>query len=76
MVIVAVSQCLEGVVHQGTYEGGSAMARAGVVGGRDLTEEAALAKLYCLFAAGHDAAEVRELVTRNLRGELTESTVD
>ena len=56
----------------GQLAAGSALAGAGVVGGRDMTTEAALSKLRYLFDTGLDAAAVREQVIRNLRGELTD----
>lgn len=72
VAIVAVTQCVAGSVALETYATGSALVRAGVVGGRDMTTEAALCKLRYLFDIGLDAAGVREQVPRSLRGELTE----
>jgi len=72
VAIVATTQCLAGSVALDTYAAGSALAGAGVVGGRDMTTEAALSKLRYLFDTGLDAAAVREQVIRNLRGELTD----
>jgi L-asparaginase len=71
VVIVNCTQCLRGRVEPGAYATGAALARAGVSGGYDLTAEAALAKLAYLFSAGYAPAAVRELMGRNLRGELT-----
>lgn len=71
VVIVACTQCLEGTVDLGDYAAGAALARAGVVSGRDMTTEAALAKLFYLFSAGHPPNEVKRLVEADLRGELT-----
>ncbi len=71
VVIVNCTQCLRGRVDQATYATGAALADAGVVSGHDLTAEAALAKLYYLFSAGYAPEAVRELMGRNLRGELT-----
>jgi L-asparaginase len=44
---------------------------AGAVGGLDLTTEAAYAKLVVLLSEGRPPGEVRELMTRDLCGELT-----
>jgi L-asparaginase len=43
--VVIVSQAARGAVELGRYEGGAAAARAGAIGGGDMTPEAALAKL-------------------------------
>lgn len=74
-VVVNVSQCHGGVVDQATYASSRALADAGVVSGIDMTPEAALTKLYCLFAAGHAPADVRAMVGKDLAGELDPSAV-
>jgi L-asparaginase len=71
VVIVDCTQCLEGTVDLGEYATGSALARAGVISGRDMTAEAALAKLYYLFSRGYAPKTVRREMQRDLRGELT-----
>jgi len=71
VVIVAVPQPLRGTADLDLYATGQALADAGVVSGYDMTTEAALAKLYYLFEQDHAPDEVRGLVQKNLRGELT-----
>ena len=71
VVIVAVTQPLRGTADLDLYATGHALAEAGVVSGYDMTTEAALAKLYYLFEQDHTPEEVRRLVQKNLRGELT-----
>lgn len=71
VVLVNCTQCLQGSVRMGEYATGSALGRAGVVSGHDMTPEAALTKLYCLLARDLERREVRRLVERSLRGELT-----
>src|SRR5439155_10940629 len=71
VVIVDCTQCLEGTVDLGEYETGSALARAGVISGYDMTAEAALTKLYSLFGRGYSSDRVKREMTKDLRGELT-----
>lgn len=71
VVIVAVTQCLRGAARLGEYAAGSALARAGVVSGFDMTPEAALCKLYYLFSQGYPPEVVKRKMDENLCGELT-----
>lgn len=71
VVVVDCTQCLEGTVDLTEYLAGSALARAGVISGRDMTAEAALAKLYYLFSRGLSAARVKKEMQKDLRGEMT-----
>jgi len=70
VVIVNCTQCLKGTVSS-VYATGSALAKAGVISGFDMTTEAALAKLFYLFSAGYESEQVKEEMQKNLRGELT-----
>lgn len=71
VVIVDTTQCLEGTVDLGDYATGSALARVGVISGRDMTAEAALTKLFYLFSRGLPVEEVRRLMQVDLRGEMS-----
>lgn len=71
VVIVDCTQCLEGTVDLQEYAAGSAMARAGVISGFDMTAEAALAKLYVLLGRGYNAERVKSQMQADLRGELS-----
>jgi len=71
VVIVDCTQCLRGSVQLGDYVTGSALARAGVISGYDMTAETALAKLSYLFSQDISADEIKRLMQINLHGELT-----
>ena len=71
VVVVDCTQCLEGTVDLSEYAAGSALARAGVISGFDMTAEAALAKLYYLFSRGYGIEKVKREMQRDLRGEMT-----
>jgi len=68
-VIVNISQCGRGAVNSGTYATGSALERAGVIAGADLTLEAAFAKLHWLVARGDTPAEIAAAMQRPFCGE-------
>ncbi len=70
IVIVACTQCLQGGVKLGGYAAGSALAKAGVISGYDMTTEAALAKLYYLFSQGLSQDDVKKMMQTNICGEL------
>lgn len=72
VIITVCSQCLQGSVSLGAYETSRGLADVGAVSGADMTTEAAVAKLYYLFSAGFDKNEIKEKMSRDLCGELTE----
>ena len=71
-VLAVCSQCPQGTVSLGTYETSSALKDAGAVSGRDITTEAAVAKLYYLFSKESDKEVIKTLMGRNLCGEMAE----
>jgi L-asparaginase len=71
VVIVACSQSLHGEVMLEAYAAGSGLARAGVIGARDMTFEAIFVKLHHLFAQGIPAAAVSTALLQSLSGELS-----
>jgi len=69
VVIVNLTQCLQGKVWQGAYATGSILNRIGVIPGSDLTTEAAFCKLHYLLATEQDTAVVKEKMQLSLCGE-------
>lgn len=70
-VIVVSSQCPTGTVTLGAYETSAALKDAGAVSGKDMTTEAAVAKLYYLFSLGLSKGEIKRRMEKNLCGELS-----
>lgn len=71
--VVVASQCLQAEVLLDRYETGDAIASAGAVGCRDMTLEAAYAKVQFLLAQGLRGGELAARMGRSIAGELTES---
>jgi L-asparaginase len=71
VIILNVTQCIGGMVEQGVYTTSARLQKAGVLGGFDLTTEAALSKLMFLMGNYKSASKIKELIIKNLRGEIT-----
>lgn len=71
-VIINVTQCSSGSVHQERYLTGLRLQNAGVISGHDLTPEAAITKLMYLFGQGLTSREVAASMEQPIRGEMTE----
>lgn len=72
-VITVCSQCPAGTVVLGAYETSASLKAAGAVSGRDMTTEAAVAKLYHLFSLGIPRDEIKQMMETDLCGELSGS---
>lgn len=71
IIVVNVTQCSSGAVMQGKYKTSSDLAQIGVLGGQDLTTEAALTKLMFLLANSPDKESVCQQFIIPLREEMT-----
>ena len=70
-VVTVCSQCPIGTVTLGTYETSASLKGAGAVSGKDMTTEAAVAKLYHLLSLDLPKGEIKRLMEKNIAGELT-----
>ncbi len=66
--VLTVTQCIEGQVELGLYASSTALLEEGVIGGFDLTPEAALAKLMWTLA-NYERGDIRTQLMLDQRGE-------
>ena len=71
VVIVNVTQCVNGGVNCSLYETGNSLSAAGVISGYDITSEAAITKLMFLFGQGNTPSMVKMAMAESLCGEVT-----
>lgn len=71
VVILNVTQCVNGGVHARRYMTGNLLADTGVISGHDITSEAAITKMMYLFGLGLASQDVRRYLSCSLCGEVT-----
>lgn len=72
-IVLNITQCSTGKVEQGRYETSSFLQKSGVLGGADLTTEAALTKMMYVLGKSSDVAEISSLLVNDLAGEMSSS---
>lgn len=71
IVILNVTQCNAGSVEQGKYATSADLAKIRVIGGADITTEAAVTKLMYVLGSTKNKKEIEKLLMKDLRGEIT-----
>ncbi len=71
IIILNITQCTTGKVRQGKYATSKRLKKMGVISGKDMTTEAAVAKLMFLLAKDFSKKEIEKLLTISLRGEIS-----
>lgn len=77
VIVLNVTQCKAGAVQMRQYQASCDMDRIGVIGGHDITVEAAVTKLmYLLGNFPNDKDKVRDRLSKSLRGEISMESLE
>lgn len=71
LLIYDITQCGGGTVQLGRYETSKHLSEIGVISGMDITFEGAITKLLYLFGNYSDKEIIKQKLTENLRGEIS-----
>ncbi len=72
--VVNVSQCIGGSVILGHYETSAHLKKIGIINGKDITTESALAKLMYLLGENIPKSDFKALFEKPLRGEMSDDS--
>ena len=70
-IILNITQCHGGTVEMGLYETSREMLKAGVIGGGDITSEAAVTKIMHLLGRYENKKTIKSLIDKSLAGEIS-----
>jgi L-asparaginase len=71
IIFFNVTQCQAGKVDIGKYQTSIELGKIGVISGYDITTESAITKMMYLLGAGFSGIELKRLLVKPLRGEMT-----
>lgn len=71
VIIVNVTQCTAGSVNMDLYDTGRELKSVGVIGGRDITTEAIVAKLMYILGKNLSHKQIKLYLEKSIRGEMT-----
>ncbi|MFO0357215.1 MAG: asparaginase [Sphingobacteriaceae bacterium] len=71
IIVLNVTQCVQGKVIQGMYQTSSRLKQIGVVSGQDITFESSVTKLMFLLGQKSSNQQIKKLLETNLRGEIS-----